>query len=563
MPQSGVPYRPIVAVPQKITDLNPFFAICINEFLTAIDPPRALVAASDLVAKTTIAHVQASTTPLISSRTSGTDPVQHGPTSRTISGPKPAQIPKPSQPQPTTDPGPDLGFEGSDTKYDPSAGSGGNSQGRMPPSASEGDPLPEPYSNPVSESSQNDHSKQGPDRSDPDQNMIAGDPKSGVDPKQISSGTTELPDNKADAHGPSVPGIIDADPETGVNARPSPHSTINGDPNVVAASNPHTEGDSGTTSEQAAAESPSEPEDADHASTKAASGQGSEAAQGEIFAIGNQGPGEATTINGYVARPVSNNAISVAGTVLTPGAAPITISQIKISLGQSAIMVGSSSVSIALLSDSVRSSGPVSEIDDHSIHSAMPLSTESPQQSKITVAGQVYTAAPTGFSIAGTSLIVGHAVTVSGTILSLDASSHLRVGSSTINLGENAVSVSPQVFTVAGQAVTADPIAVNVAGVTLVPGGHGITVGGISISLNSVNDLVMGSKTLSIETSTDNIGGLIMKGFNFTRLSGTGSVGSVSGIQPFEGNAKALGNPVSWLSMILLWLAILLLQGLV
>ena len=569
MPQSGVPYRPIVAVPKKITDLNPFFAICTNEFLTAIDPPRALVAVPDLIDRSTIAHVQASTTPLLSSPTSETDPTQHGSTSRTTSGPKPAQIPKPSQPQPTTDPGPNLRFEGPDTKHDPSAGSGGgarkdvDSQDGVSQSASEGDPPHEPYSNPVSESSQNEYSKEGQDRSDPDQKMIGGDLKPGVDPKQSTTGTTELPNNKADTHGPSIPGVIDADPKTGANARPSPHGTISGDPSVVAASNPDTDVDSGTSSEQTAAEFPSEPKDADNASNKAASGQGSEAAQGEVFAIGNQGPGEATTINGYVARPVSSNAISIAGTVLTPGAAPITVSQMKISLGQSAIMVGSSSVSIALLSDLVSSLGQVSVTDDHLIQPAMPLSTESPQQSRITVAGQVYTAAPTGFSIAGTSLIVGHAVTISGTILSLDASSHLRLGSSTINLGESTVSVSPQVFTVAGQAVTADPTAVNVAGVTLVPGGHGITVAGTIISLDSVDDLVVGSKTLSVETSIDNLGGLKMKGFNFTRLSGTGSVGSVSGIQPFEGNAKALDNPVSWLSMTSFIMATLLLQGFV
>ena len=557
MPQSGVPYRPIVAVPQKITDLNPFFAICTNEFLTAIDPPRALVAGLDLLPKSTIAHIQASTTPLMPSRTSENDPAQLGSTSHITSEPKPVQIPKPSQPQPTANPVPN------------SAGSGGgspnvaNSNDKIFPSTSEDDPPHKPNPNHLSGSSEKENSKQGPDQSDPDQNTTGGDLKPGVDPKQSLSGATQLPDNKADAHGSSIPVIIDADPETVLNTRPSPQGTINRDPNGVAASNPNTDGYSSTTPGQAAAAQVlSGPTDADHASDTDSSGQDAEAMQGEVFAIGNQGPGEAATINGFVAKPVSRNAISVAGKVLTPGAAPITVSQMKISLGPSAIMVGSSSVPIALPSDPVRSPGQIAGIDDHLIQSTMPSSTELSQQSRVTVAGQVYTPAPTGFSIAGTSLMVGHAVTISGTIVSLDASSHLRVGSSTINIGGPVVSVSPQVFTVAGEAVTANPTAVDIAGVTLIPGGHGVTVGGTGILLNSDGDLVVSSKTLSVETSTANLGGLIIEGFNLTRLSGTGSTSSVRGIQPFEGSARALKSPMSWLSVTLLMSATLLLQNL-
>ena len=46
MPQPGVPYRPIVAVPQKLTEMNPFFKICTAFLFTALDPPQALVSES-------------------------------------------------------------------------------------------------------------------------------------------------------------------------------------------------------------------------------------------------------------------------------------------------------------------------------------------------------------------------------------------------------------------------------------------------------------------------------------------------------------------------------------
>ncbi len=43
MPQPGVPYRPIVAVPQKLTEINSFLKRCTAIFFTALDPPQALI----------------------------------------------------------------------------------------------------------------------------------------------------------------------------------------------------------------------------------------------------------------------------------------------------------------------------------------------------------------------------------------------------------------------------------------------------------------------------------------------------------------------------------------
>ncbi len=435
MPQPGVPYRPIVAVPRKINNLNPFFAICEDVFFTALDPPRALVTAPNLVLKPTIAHLQASTTPPMPNRIPKTDPEDNGSARPTTSVPRPAQIPKPPEPQQTSDP---------------------------------------------------------------------------KDQGHASSGNAE---------------------------------------------------------------------------------QDSENTQGKTLAIGNNNPVEAVTVNGQVAQPLSDDAISIAGTTLTPGASPITISGIEISLGQSKIAVGNNSVPIATAADSVWIPGRVTTIDSQPIQpisgnevsiagvalskgasaltisgtlislgsnalyigtNSIPLRTQLAQQSVITVDGRIFTAAPTGFSIAGTSLAPSHAVTIAGTTVSLDASSNLHIGSSTIYLGDNAADISLQVFTVAGQVFTANPIAVDVAGVTLAPERNGITVSGRNVSLDSAGDLVVDSSIDSIKISTGSLGGLIMGEFNSTRASGPSSIRSESGVQTFRGRAETLQVSLSAKLVILL-----------
>lgn len=139
-----------------------------------------------------------------------------------------------------------------------------------------------------------------------------------------------------------------------MDPKPGSQSGTSGVPIRVATSNPDSGGHFGTGSGLAAADS-SDPKDPGHTSSAAASSgypeQGSENARGKNLAIGNQNPDEAATINDLVAQPLSNNAISIAGATLTPGASPVA--DIQIPLGQSAIVVGSSSVPIATLADSV------------------------------------------------------------------------------------------------------------------------------------------------------------------------------------------------------------------
>ena len=556
MPQRGVPYRPIVAVPQKIKELNPLFKMCQNMFFTALDPPRALVAATNLVPKITTTHSQVSSTPSTASRTPKPNRKDSESTSPTPPAPEPAQTLKPPQPQQTTRPGSKVGGEGPSNQSGPSSGYGGSPRKDADsldvdsPNAIHSDPPRGPVSKPVSESSQNGDPKPGSEQLDSDPNIADEDPRPDVNPKsdpQSNTGIIEVPDEGTDSPRSKTSGIISEDSGQAVDTRPGSQSGKSGNRDGVAALKSGSGGHSGKNSGEAAAADSSDSKDRDRASNAAASSgdgeQGSETDHGRLLVIGNQNPGESTTINGQVAQPLSNNAISIAGTTLTPGGSPITVSRMRISLGQSAIAVGSSSV-------------PILDVSPD----PTPLRTELPQQSIFTIAGQIFTAAPAGFSLAGTWLPPSQAVTLAGTIVSLDTSSYLRIGSSTINLGENAVSLFPQVFTVAGQAITADPTAVNIAGVTLVPGGHGITVSGTGVSLDSAGELMVGSKILSVETS-ENLGRLVTEGSNSTRPSGTSLASSVGGIQPFEGIAKALHSSPSWMLMMLSMLAALLFQG--
>ncbi len=558
MPQPGVPYRPIVAVPQKINELNPLFKMCQNMFFTALDPPRALVAATNLVPAITTTQSQVSTTPSVASNTPKSDPKDSESTSRTPPAPEPAQTLKTPQPQQTTGPVSKVHGEGPSNQSGTSSGSGGSPRKDADtldissPSAIHSDPPREPVSKPISENSRNWGPKQGPDQSGSDPNIANEDPRLDVNPKsdpQSETGIIEVPGKGTDSPRSKISGNINEDSGPAVDTRPGSQSGISGDPNgVVAASNSDSDDHADQNSGEAAAADPGDSRDPDRASNAAASSgdreQGSETDHGRKFAIGNQNSGEATTVNGQVAQPLSNHVILIAGTTLTPGGSPITVSDMRISLGQSAIAIGSSSVPTLNVSPD-----------------PTPLRPELLQQSIFTIASQISTAAPTGFSLAGTWLSPSQAVTLAGTIVSLDTSSYLRIGSSTLNLGENPISVSPQVFTVAGQAVTANPTAVNVAGVTLVPGGHGITVSETGVLLDSAGELVVGSKTLSVGTSIENPGRLGVEGFNSTRPSGTRLASSVGGIQPFEGIAKASHSSPSWLFMMLPMSAALLLQG--
>ena len=112
-----------------------------------------------------------------------------------------------------------------------------------------------------------------------------------------------------------------------------------------------------------------------------------------IFTVGGQ------------AFTASLGGFPLASTRLLPGGPPVTISGTIVSLGQGALQIDSTTMMLPTVPSNV-----------------------------LTVGAQVFTVAPTGFDISGMSILPGgHTVTVSGTPIFLDASSHLQIGPSIVD----------------------------------------------------------------------------------------------------------------------------------
>ena len=136
--------------------------------------------------------------------------------------------------------------------------------------------------------------------------------------------------------------------------------------------------------------------------------------------------------------------------------------------------------------------------------STVSLTTPSPS-TILAVAGQTFTPNPSAFSIAGSIISAGGpAVTVDGTTVSLDQSGALAIGSTTISLTDSwPTPFAPEAFTAAGQTFTPNPSAFPIAGTTVSVDGPAITVSGTVISLGQSGALRIGSSTISIASPSD------------------------------------------------------------
>ena len=219
---------------------------------------------------------------------------------------------------------------------------------------------------------------------------------------------------------------------------------------------------------------------------------------------------------------------SIAGTTVSPGGQAVIISGTAISLNSfSQLQIGSSTVGLAQSPETV---GP--EV--------------------FTVAGQTFTAAPTGLPIAGSTLTPGgNPMYISGTLVSLDASSRLQIGSSTINLKPDAGSATQSVFAVAGQTFTAQPTGFAIAGTTLTPGGSAVTISGTPVSLALGGTLAIGNSTIALPPQTVfTVGGQTFSaqptGFavDGTTLTPGGSAVTISGtpVSLAQGGTLAIGS---------------------
>ena len=254
---------------------------------------------------------------------------------------------------------------------------------------------------------------------------------------------------------------------------------------------------------------------------------------------------QAMTINNQVVQPLSHG-ISIAGTTLIPGAPPLTVSGTLVHLESSSLIIGTSTVLLSSYSDPVTTdiAGHIIEASSDAIvvagttltrgsppiiisgtpiyfgpsalvvgTSTVALAPKNRTPMITTVAGKVITAAPNAVTIAGTVLAPGApGVMLGGTLLSLNTASQLIIGPKTIPLR----STFPDSITttIGGQVITALANKVSIGGAALTPGASGVTMGGTLVSLNTAGQLVIGSKTIALQSGSTDLGEWIMGGLS-------------------------------------------------
>ncbi len=184
------------------------------------------------------------------------------------------------------------------------------------------------------------------------------------------------------------------------------------------------------------------------------------------------------------------SAFSIAGTAISADGPAVTIGGTIVSLGQhGALKIGSSTISLSTPSDSFPSK--VYTVAGQVF---------TPNPSAFPIAGTTISAG-------------GPAVTVDGSIISLGQSGALAIGSSTVDLLSPVDNSFGQAYTVAGQIFTPNPSAFSIAGATIFAGGPALTLDGTIISLEPSDTLVVGSSTIPLLPLITSASGVDVDGF--------------------------------------------------
>ena len=234
------------------------------------------------------------------------------------------------------------------------------------------------------------------------------------------------------------------------------------------------------------------------------------------------------TVAGQLLTISDPSAVSIAGTVLTPGGAEATIAGTPVSLAPSGnLVVGTGSphqsLTILTIAGHTVTANPTSfEIAGTPVKAGQPAvtvsgtgismglsgdlviggsaKTLSPPAAVFTVEAQQFTAKGAGLVESGTTVTAGGpAALISGTNVSLDPSGVLIVGDTTTTLAGFAL---PSVFTVGGETFTANPTRFSVDEMTLSAGGPGITINSTPISLNPSGSLLIGTSAVPLPNAT-------------------------------------------------------------
>ena len=309
-------------------------------------------------------------------------------------------------------------------------------------------------------------------------------------------------------------------------------------------------------------------------------------------------PGQVATINDQVIQRLSNG-VSVTGATLALAVPAITLSGPAIARGSSDLIEGTNPIlpateipeqlvtGVARSIVSVGTSNLAFGSSTYTLPAAtgpepVALSTFAP----LSVGGQAaqYDPGPAGGVLIGDQTIAqGSQANISGMVVSVGASNlnidgstyalpvptaaviSVRSGNMMVGDSVHALPVDPDVIplevpvpvSIDGQVVQqASDGGIVVAGSRLKPGDMGVIISGTLISFDSVSDLMLGSKTIPLETSAGGSDGLIMGGFGpkssyTTGLKGGPRNGTTISVLAIEGKAKALQGFTTWELLVL------------
>ena len=508
-PAPGEPYRPLIALPEKVRDLDPRWNACTDAFyFTGLDPPKALQRAAAMI-------------------TPASPAANHDPTIT----PDPAQ-PVPSLPvkTDTSQPAKAAHDPSESESLDPASQAGPSSNGDAsdPSSIDEAPPTlpvngvnhqPEvtskvPVESPAVDSgtNNNDHPLAAPQHN-------GGDPQQGTDQKADDLGSNDSgpydpgPSDSRPNDSPAAnpPASSTADPQTGIGQQEADPNKASSDqlndplapaPSLAPNTNSHpAPADSNTETQPGSENLNPAPRPSTNDDTPAQSGESNEGTNTILLgssktqtSSSNESP--VLNIPGALIltqAPYNHNAYLVAGSTLLPGSPAAIISGTSYSLASSgALVVGVTTI---------------------------PLATAGAVAGQIAAPGALwagnvaFTPLPGGSAIVGSSTLSlsGPAVTSSGSLLSV-ASGGLVVGLSTyafatppsnpvVSLTTQQVPITTPLV-VAGQSFTANPSGFSINGTTISAGGPGVTLNGTPVSLDGSGNLAVGTSTVALESTS-------------------------------------------------------------
>ena len=256
---------------------------------------------------------------------------------------------------------------------------------------------------------------------------------------------------------------------------------------------------------------------------------------GVIISSSTLQPGLQTTIDGTPLSVEKDGIVIASSTVpLTPPSAKHIITLINgdiISAGGQAATVSGTIVALASNDDALVVNGKTSPLP----LTPIPL---------LTVAGQTYTPAPTGFAIGGQSVLPGGpAVTFAGSTYSLDSGSNALI----VNGKSTPLTSAPiSIFQVGSKTFTAAPTGFAVGSQTVLPGGPVVIIAGSTLSLASGNNaLIVNGKTTPLAlapTSVFNVGSQTFTAAPTGFTIGTQSISPGSSAVMVDGTLISLGS---------------------